>query len=56
MVYNSKTAETPYWLATPNKTQLISIKINVEKADKKQTGCIGVYVGREYANIYQFRR
>ena len=56
IVYNSKTAETPYWLATPNKTQLISIKINVEKTVKKQTGCIGVYVGREYSNIYQFRR
>ena len=56
IVYNSKTAETPYWLATPNKTQLISVKIYVENVDKKLTGCIGVYVGREYSNIYQFRR
>jgi len=56
LVYDSRTAESPYWMATPNKTQLISIKVHVEDADKVQTGCIGVYVGREYSNIYQFRR
>jgi len=56
MVYSSKTADRPFWLATPNKTQLISIKVFVEKTEKIQNGCIGVYVGREYSNIYQFRR
>jgi len=56
LVYNSKTAESPFWLATPNKTQLISIKVSVENAEKIQRGCIGVYVGREYSNTYQFRR
>jgi hypothetical protein len=56
LVYDSKTAESPYWMATPNKTQLISIKVHVEETERIQTGCIGVYVGREYSNIYQFRR
>ncbi len=56
IVYNSKAAEFPFWLATPNKTQLISIKVSVENAEKIQNGCVGVYVGREYSNIYQFRR
>ncbi len=56
MVYNSKTAEFPYWHATPNKTQLITIKVYVEKTEKIQKGCVGVYVGLEYSNIYQFRR
>lgn len=56
LVYNSKTADSPFWIATPNKTQLISIKVSVENAEKIQRGCIGVYVGREYSNIYQFRR
>lgn len=56
LVFNSKTSDTPFWLATPNKTQLISIKVLVERTDKIQNGCVGVYVGREYSNIYQFRR
>jgi hypothetical protein len=56
LVFNSKTAEMPYWLATPSKTQLITIKVSVEQVEKGQSGCIGIYVGREYSNIYQFRR
>lgn len=56
LVYDSRVAERPYWLATPNKTQLITIKVQVEDAQKVQKGCVGVYVGREYSNIYQFRR
>jgi hypothetical protein len=56
LVYNSEKAEEPYWTAKPNKTQLITIKVSVDKAAKKQKGCVGVYVGREYSNTYQFRR
>ncbi len=56
MVFNSKTAEFPFWHATPNKTQLISIKVYIEITEKIQKGCVGVYVGLEYSNIYQFRR
>lgn len=56
LVFDSKKSEYPYWLATPGKTQLIAIKVSVSKAEKPQSGCIGVYVGREYSNIYQFRR
>ncbi len=55
-VHNSRTADIGYWLATPNKTQLITIKVYVEPSVKVQRGCIGVYVGREYVNAYQFRR
>ncbi|MFA6401427.1 MAG: hypothetical protein WCX31_07345 [Salinivirgaceae bacterium] len=56
VVFNSRTSDASYWLATPSKTQLITIKVFVEKADKVQHGCIGIYVGREFANAYQFRR
>lgn len=56
LVYDSRTADLPFWLATPNKTQLVTIRVLVEPVDKILTGCIGLYVGREYANIYQFRR
>ncbi len=56
LVFNSKEAESTYWTATPSKTQMISIKVYVEKTDKAQRGCIGVYVGREFSNAYQFRR
>lgn len=56
LVYDSRTAETPYWHATPNKTQLITIRVLVEATDKILNGCVGVYVGREFSNIYQFRR
>jgi hypothetical protein len=56
LVFNSASSDVPYWLATPNKTQLITIKINVEPNPRKIDGCIGVYVGREYSNAYQFRR
>lgn len=56
LVYDSRTSENPYWLATPNKTQLITIKVHVAPSDKIQTGCIGLYVGREYVSTYQFRR
>lgn len=56
LVYNSKKAEEPFWMAKPNKTQLISIKVSIEVAEKIQKGCIGVYVGREFSNVYQFRR
>ncbi len=56
LVFDSKTSESPVWLATPNKTQLISIKVHVEDNPKVQRGCVGLYVGREFSNIYQFRR
>lgn len=56
LVYDSRKADQPYWLATPNKTQLITIKVYVEPNDKVQIGCIGLYVGREYVSTYQFRR
>ena len=56
LVYNSNISEVPYWMAKPNKTQLITIKVSVADADKIQKGCIGVYVGREFSNAYQFRR
>src|SRR3989339_520426 len=56
LVYNSRDAESTFWTATPGKTQMISIKVFVEKTDKPQRGCIGVYVGREFSNAYQFRR
>lgn len=56
MVYDNTTSESPFWLATPNKTQLITIKVFVHPLEKKINGCIGVYVGREYSNVYQFRR
>ena len=56
MVYISKTSDLPYWLATPNKTQLITIKVFVEPSAKPLRGCVGLYVGREYSNTYQFRR
>lgn len=56
LVYDSRTAELPYWLATPNKTQLVTIKVVVEGVEKILQGCAGLYVGREYSNIYQFRR
>ncbi|MDA3892471.1 MAG: hypothetical protein PF517_12470 [Salinivirgaceae bacterium] len=56
LIYDSRTAESPYWLATPNKTQLITINVHIEATDKIQNGCVGVYVGREFSNIYQFRR
>lgn len=56
LVYDSRTAEMPYWTATPNKTQLVSIKVEIEDADRILRGCVGLYVGREYSNIYQFRR
>jgi len=56
VVFNSRTSDISYWTATPNKTQLITVKVYVEKAQKIQKGCIGVYVGREFANAYQFRR
>ena len=56
LVYNSKKAEDYYWMAKPNKTQLITIKLSIEDAEKIQRGCIGVYVGREFSNAYQFRR
>lgn len=56
LVYDSRTADSPYWHATPNKTQLITIRVLVEATDKIINGCVGVYVGREFSNIYQFRR
>ena len=56
LVYNSNNAEFPFWMAKPNKTQLISIKVSIEVAEKIHKGCIGVYVGREFSNAYQFRR
>jgi hypothetical protein len=56
LVYKSTNSDTPYWLATPNKTQLITIKVYIEPNPRKIDGCIGVYVGREYSNAYQFRR
>ncbi len=56
LVYDSKNADLPYWLATPNKTQLVTIKVLVDPAEKVISGCVGLYVGREYSNIYQFRR
>lgn len=56
LVYDSRTSDSPYWHATPNKTQLITIKVIVEATDKIINGCVGVYVGREFSNIYQFRR
>lgn len=56
LVYDSRKSELPYWLATPNKTQLVTIKVFVEQADKIIIGCAGLYVGREYSNVYQFRR
>lgn len=56
LVYDSRRSEIPYWLATPNKTQLITIRVKVEPSDKVQTGCIGLYVGREFISTYQFRR
>ena len=56
LVYDSKNAEAPFWMAKPNKTQLISIKVSIEDAERIQKGCIGVYVGREFSNAYQFRR
>ncbi len=56
LVYDSRTAEIPYWLATPSKTQLITIKVSVETAEKILNGCVGLYVGREFVSTYQFRR
>ncbi|MGE4289618.1 MAG: hypothetical protein AB7E36_13110 [Salinivirgaceae bacterium] len=56
LVYDSRKAEIPFWLATPSKTQLIAIKVHIAEAERVQRGCIGIYVGREYSNIYQFRR
>ena len=56
LVYNSRNSEFPYWLATPNKTQLVTIRVIADEADKIIIGCVGLYVGREYSNIYQFRR
>lgn len=56
LVFNSRSSESSFWTATPGKTQMITIKVFVEKADKPQKGCIGVYVGREFSNAYQFRR
>lgn len=56
MVYDSRNAEDNYWMAKPNKTQLITIKLSIEDAERIQRGCIGVYVGREFSNAYQFRR
>ena len=56
LVYDSRTSDLPYWLATPNKTQLIAIKVFIAPNPKPINGCIGLYVGREYSNSYQFRR
>lgn len=56
LVYDSQKADNPFWLATPGKTQLIAIKVHVVGSERVQRGCIGIYVGREYSNIYQFRR
>lgn len=56
LVYDSKTNDEFFWEATPSKTQLITIKIKLQSLPKPESGCIGVYVGREYSNIYQFRR
>ncbi|MBI9067566.1 MAG: hypothetical protein JEZ09_09765 [Salinivirgaceae bacterium] len=56
VVFDSNKAENNFWEATPSKTQLITIKVNVGLSEKKQLGCVGLYVGREYSNIYQFRR
>lgn len=56
LVYDSRKTDLPYWLATPRKTQLVTIKVLIEPADKVLQGCVGLYVGREYSNIYQFRR
>jgi hypothetical protein len=56
MVFDSENTDVPYWTATPNKTQLITVKVYIEPNPKKIEGCIGVYVGREYSNAYQFRR
>lgn len=56
LVFDSRTAEQPYWEATPGKTQNITIRVHTEKAPKKVDGCIGVYVGCEYSNSSQFIR
>jgi hypothetical protein len=56
VVFDSRSSDNTYWLATPNKTQLITIKVSVEQNQKIQRGCVGIYVGREYVNAYQFRR
>lgn len=56
LVYDSRTSEEFFWEATPNKTQLITIKVQLQQLAKPEDGCIGVYVGREFSNIYQFRR
>lgn len=56
LVYDSRKNEMPYWLATPSKTQSVTIKVYVEHALRPILGCVALYVGREYSNIYQFRR
>lgn len=56
LVFDSRTAEQPYWEATPGKTQNITIRVHTEKTPKKVDGCIGVYVGCEYSNASQFIR
>ncbi len=56
LVFDSRFSEQNYWLATPNKTQQVTIIVDVETATKPIKGCVGLYVGREYSNIYQFRR
>jgi hypothetical protein len=56
LVFDSENSDVPYWIATPNKTQLITVKVYIESTSKKVDGCVGVYVGREYSNAYQFRR
>lgn len=56
LVFDSRNSDLSFWEATSGKTQNITIKVNVEKASKKVSGCIGVYVGCEYSNASQFIR
>ncbi len=56
LVYDSRTNELPYWTATPRKTQQIKVLVEVKPAHKPESGCVGIYVGKEYTNTYQFRR
>lgn len=56
LVFDSRNSDLSFWEATSGKTQNITIKVNVEKAPKKVSGCIGVYVGCEYSNASQFIR
>lgn len=56
LVFDSRNSDQLFWEATPVKTQSVTIKVNIESATKKIDGCIGIYVGCEYANASQFIR